>query len=118
MIKYKVNSFKEFVTCINNGKEMYIEKEIVNDPIPELIGVMIPFTNESGSHIAVCTKDENPDMEPKDFEKMIINLKLNDNAMCKIIDTADWINYYYKILYNYGVFVLDDIIERNMELNN
>lgn len=118
MFKYEVKSFEEFYTCIIKEDVVYIEEFTKNYPIPSIYGMVFPFKNDGKLNIALCTRDNNPNMSEEDFEKMIINCKLTDDAKVNMFN-LEYLNYLYNTITNgnYSLFVLDALIERAISFN-
>ena len=118
MFKYPVENYESFQKCMSRTRLVYIDKPVKNYPIPDLYGLIFPFIKDNKIVIAVFTVDNNTHIPSDEFEKMLINVKFPGDVNVNMFTLDDTLDIYEHYSNDYKMFVLDDIIERNIEINN
>ena len=117
MIKYNITRYEEFSTCIVRTRPVYLEKVIKYDPIPEMYGLILPFIKDNKIVIGVFTVEDNKHIPYREFEKMLININMPGNSNVKLFNLDDLLNIYEDYdNKHYRLFILDDLIERNITI--
>lgn len=117
MIKYDVKTFEEFFKCMTLCNPVYIERKVKNNPIPEIYGLIFPYASNDAISIALCMIDDNADMNYKDFIKMIINTNLTNETKVRVLTLENSLDI-YETFSEHNLFVLDTLIEKDIEINN
>lgn len=112
MFKYNITNYKEFMTCINKGRSVYIEKYEDGNPIPEFYGVITSGTHKNDNetkYLAVADRGNNLDMPKRRFIKNIFtNLKALDYKLHPLEKSFE--------IYELFVHRPSDIINNNFNL--